>query len=112
MKLLTSAVFIAFVASASAVAQPSGTVSGTSPSTQQPVASTEPQPAAGTAKAQRRAANDQAENRITAQLNQQQLAKVMSAANPNPAQSVPQTATAPSDCSPGVANCTSGATGQ
>ena len=87
MKLLISAAVIAFVAATSAVAQSGGGVS--SPSS--------------------RAAKDQAENRITAQLNEQQLAKVTAATNTTSVP-IPQTAAQPTDCSPNEANCTPGGT--
>ena len=52
------------------------------------------------AEAKSRTAHDQAENRITAQLNRQQLSQVAASSASVRPQSVPQTATRPSGAAP------------
>jgi hypothetical protein len=55
--------------------------------------------------AETRAERDQAEARITAQLNRQQLVNVTSSATSARSQPLPQTATRPSDCPMDQPNC-------
>ena len=109
MKSLTYAAFITFVTiAAAAAAQPSGTPTSSNAVSS---ASSSQEPGKSSA-APRRAAQDQVEDRITAQLNRQQLANLAASAAPSPRSTVPQTAAQPSDCAPGQTVCSSGATAQ
>jgi len=110
MKSLTYAALITLATVAVAAAQPTSIAPSNSQAATAPSTSSGQQPAqmsgAGGAvtKAEKRAQQDQAEDRITAQLNRQQLANATSAAT-TPIRSVPQTATRPSDCAPGQSDC-------
>lgn len=112
MRIQTYAAIIVLATATSAFAQPSGSPSDPSVGAQQTGISVQNQqsqagaPGSAATKAERRAAQDRAEHVITEELNRQQLAKVAASTNPTTTQSVPQTATRPSDCGPAKTDCT------
>jgi hypothetical protein len=112
MRIQTYAAIIALATATSALAQPSVSSSDASVGAQQSGVSAENQqsqtgaPGSVATKAERRAARDRAEHVITEELNRQQVAKVAESTNPTSTQSVPQTATRPSDCGPAKTDCT------
>jgi hypothetical protein len=112
MRIQTYAAIIALATATSALAQPSGSPSDPSVGAPQSGVSVERQqsqagaPGSAATKAERRAAQDRAEHVITEELNRQQLAKVAANTSPTTTQSVPQTATQPSDCGLAKADCT------